>query len=132
VTTRVTTGALLEDALAAVGDADSALRIQLLSRLAAALRGEPTRERREQVSEEAVLAARRMGDPAALAYALDAVAAALHAPQTVERRLAEATEIVSLAGAVKDRERVYDGHEHAFWAAWEFGDPRAARASWPR
>jgi DNA-binding SARP family transcriptional activator len=119
---------LLEDALAAVGEADSALRIRLLSRLAAALRGEPSREPRERISEEAVQAARRMGDPAALAYALDAAGAAVHAPHTVERRLAEATEIVSLAGAVQDRERVYDGHEHAFWAAWEVGDP-ARRAS---
>jgi DNA-binding SARP family transcriptional activator/tetratricopeptide (TPR) repeat protein len=119
---------LLEDALAAVGEGDSALRIRLLSRLGAALRGEPSREPRERICEEAVKAARRMGDPAALAYALDAAGAALHAPQTVERRLAEATEIVSLAGAVRDRERVYDGHEHAFWAAWEFGDP-ARRAS---
>jgi DNA-binding SARP family transcriptional activator len=119
---------LLEDALAALDEADSALRVRLLSRLAAALRGEPSRERRERICEEAVQAARRLGDPATLAYALDAAGAALHAPHTVERRLAETTEIVSLAGAVKDRERVFDGHEHAFWAAWEFGDP-ARRAS---
>jgi DNA-binding SARP family transcriptional activator/tetratricopeptide (TPR) repeat protein len=119
---------LLEDALAAVGETDSALRIQLLSRLAASLRGEPSRERRERICEQAVQAARRLGDPAALAYALDAAEAALHAPHTVERRLTEATEIVSLAGAVKDRERLFDGHEHGFWAAWEFGDP-ARRAS---
>jgi DNA-binding SARP family transcriptional activator len=118
---------LMQDALAALGDADSALRVQLLSRLAAALRGEPSRERRERISEEAVRTARRLDDPAAIAYALDAAAAALHAPHTARRRLDEGREIVSLAQRTGDRERLFDGHEHAFWAAWELGDP-AARA----
>jgi DNA-binding SARP family transcriptional activator len=118
---------LLEDALAALGEADSTLRIQLLSRLGAALRGEPSRARRERICEEALKAARRFGDPAALAYALDAAEAALHAPHTAERRLAEATEIVAVAGPIGDRERLFDGHEHGFWAAWELGDaPRRA------
>jgi DNA-binding SARP family transcriptional activator len=118
---------LLQDALAALGDVDSALRVQLLSRLAAALRGEPSRERRERICEEAVQTARRIGDPAAVAYALDAAEVALHAPHTAQRRLDEGSEIVSLARATGDQERLFDGHEHAFWAAWELGDP-AVRA----
>ncbi|MGH2716504.1 MAG: ATP-binding protein, partial [Thermoleophilaceae bacterium] len=119
---------LLQDALAALGEADSTLRVRLLSRLAAALRGEPSRHRRERICEEAVRAARRVGDPAAVAYALAAADAALHAPHTAQRRLAEGSEIVSLAGTTGDRERLFDGHEHAFWAAWELGDP-ARRAT---
>jgi DNA-binding SARP family transcriptional activator len=118
---------LLQDALAALGNVDSALRVQLLSRLAAALRGEPSRDRRERICEEAVQRARRIGDPAAIAYALDAAEAALHAPHTAKTRLDEGMEIVSLALASGDRERLFDGHEHAFWAAWELGDP-AGRA----
>ncbi|HEX5980966.1 MAG TPA: hypothetical protein VFY52_07760, partial [Thermoleophilaceae bacterium] len=114
---------LLQDALAALGDVDSTLRVQLLSRLSAALRGEPSREHRERISEEAVETARRIGDPAAVAYALDAAEAALHAPHNAQVRLDEAREIVSLATATGDRERLFDGHEHAFWAAWELGDP---------
>jgi tetratricopeptide (TPR) repeat protein len=43
-------------------------------------------------------------------------------------RLADAGEIVSLSAAIGDRERLFDGHEHAFWAAWELGDP-ARRAT---
>ena len=119
---------LLQDALAALGEVDSALRVQLLSRLAAALRGEPSRERRVRICEEAVQTARRIGDPSAIAYALAAAEAALHAPHTAQRRLDEGSEIVSLARATGDRERLFDGHEHAFWAAWELGDP-TARAS---
>ena len=72
---------LLEDGLSALDDEDSVLRVQLLSRLAAALRHGPSRERRERMSEDAVQIARRIGDPATLAYALAAADAALHAPR---------------------------------------------------
>ena len=113
---------LLQDALAALGEVDSALRVQLLSRLAAALRGEPSRERRERICEEAIQTARRIGDPAALSYALAAAEAALHAPHTAQRRLDEGSEIVSLARQTGDRERLFDGFEHSFWASWELGD----------
>ena len=119
---------LLQDALTALDEADSTLRVRLLARLAAALRGEPSRERRERICEEAVHTAQRIGDPATLAYALSAAESALHAPQTVHRRLAAGQEIVSLVVGSGDRERLLDGHEHAFWAAWELGDP-ARRAT---
>jgi len=114
---------LLEDGLSAVGEADSVLRVQLLARLAAALRHGPSRERRERISEEAIQIARRIGDHATLAYALAAAACALHAPHNAHMRLAEGEEIVSLVAGTGDRERLFDGHEHSFWAAWELGDP---------
>ena len=113
---------LLQDALAALGEVDSALRVRLLARLAAALRGDPSRERRERICEEAIQTARRIGDPAALSYALAAAEAALHAPHTAQRRLNEGREIVSLASQTGDRERLFDGFEHSFWASWELGD----------
>ena len=114
---------LLEDGLSALGEADSVLRVQLLSRLAAALRHGPSRERRERISEEAIQIARRIGDPATLAYALAAAEAALHGPNNAHRALAEGEEIVSLVAGTGDRERLFDGHEQSFWAAWELGDP---------
>ena len=114
---------LLEDGLSALGEADSVLRVQLLSRLAAALRHGPSRERRERISEEAIQIARRIGDPATLAYALVAAEAALHGPNNAHRALAEGEEIVSLVAGTGDRERLFDGHEQSFWAAWELGDP---------
>ncbi len=114
---------LLEDALSALGEGDSGLRVQLLSRLAAALRGDPSHERRARLCEEAVQAARRLGEPAVIAYALDASESAVNGPDTVERRLADAAELVSLARSIGDRERLFDGYEHVYWAGWEVGDP---------
>ena len=119
---------LLEEGISVVGTADSALRVRLLSRLAAALRHGPTRARREVLMEEAIQMARRIGDPVTIASALTAAESALHAPHTVEARLANAGEIVELATVAGDRERLFDGHEHAFWASWEVSDPdRRAR-----
>ena len=119
---------LLEEGISVVGTADSALRVRLLSRLAAALRHGPTRARREVLMEEAIQMARRIGDPVTIASALTAAESALHAPHTVQARLANAGEIVELATVAGDRERLFDGHEHAFWASWEVGDPdRRAR-----
>jgi DNA-binding SARP family transcriptional activator len=114
---------LLEDALSALGEDESVLRVQLLSRLAAARRGEPTREHRERLREEALRAARRIGDPATLAYALDATLAAVEGPRNVEDQMPQADEVIALAERIGDRERLFAGHEHAFWIAWMLGDP---------
>ncbi len=114
---------LLEEALSGLGEEHDLLRVQLLSRLAAALRHAPSRERRERISEEALQIARAIGDPPTLAYALAAAAAALIAPHNAQARLAEGDEIVSQAATGGDRERLFDGHEHSYWAAWELGDP---------
>jgi DNA-binding SARP family transcriptional activator len=114
---------LLEDGLSALGEGDSVLRVQLLSRLAAALRSEPSRARRERLRDQAVEAARNIGDPATLAYALDAGLAATQGLRDGQEELAEAEEIIFLAESVGDRERAFDGHEHAFWVAWMHGDP---------
>ena len=76
------------------------------------------------MSDEAIQVARRIGDPVTLAYALAATeCCALHAPDTAHRRLADGEQIVSLATGTGDRERLFDGHVHSFWAAWEIGDP---------
>jgi DNA-binding SARP family transcriptional activator/tetratricopeptide (TPR) repeat protein len=112
---------LLEAALGALGDADSVLRVQLLSRLACALCDDPSRERREQVWEQAIRTARKLGDPATLAYALDAGIAATEGPHRVAESLHQADEVVSLAIENGDRERAFAGHEHAFWCAWQLG-----------
>ena len=114
---------LLEDALAGLSADDTALRVQLLSRLAAALRHAPSRERREQLGDEALRIARESADPPTLAYALAAASAALIAPYNARARLAEGEELVAVALRARDRERRFDGHEHAYWAAWELGDP---------
>jgi hypothetical protein len=63
---------LLEDVLAALPDGDSATRVRLMGRLACARRSDPDRESGAKLSEEAVEMARRLGERATLAYALDA------------------------------------------------------------
>ena len=113
---------LLEEGLAAVGEEDGILRVQLLSRLAAALRGEPTRRRRQEVCEESIRIARRLEDPATLAYALAAAESGLVGPDTARRRADEAAETIAIAKRIGDRERLFDGYEHRYWAAWELGD----------
>ena len=61
---------LLEEALAGLGDDDSALRARLLTRLASALYYSGATGRCTALSSEAVAMARRIGDPAALASVL--------------------------------------------------------------
>jgi DNA-binding CsgD family transcriptional regulator len=97
---------LLEEALAALGEADSPLRARLLARLARALLFTPQVERRLALSAQAVGLARRLGDPATLAAVL------VDRHQTIwgvdrfeaagERR-ALASEVVDLAERLVDR-----------------------------
>ena len=108
------------------------LRVQLLARLAAALRHAPSRERRERISEEAIQIARRIGDPATLAYALAAAEAALHAPHTAHRRLAEGEEIVSLVAGTGDGSGSSTGTSTRSGPPGSSATPIAARSSSPR
>ena len=63
---------LLDDALAAQGGADTALRARLAARLAGQLYWVPgSLPRRQALAAESVTVARRLGDPAALAACLD-------------------------------------------------------------
>jgi DNA-binding SARP family transcriptional activator len=103
---------LLEEGLAMLGEEEVELRTRLLARLAGALRDEPSRDRRDTLSREAVELARRTGNPAALAYALDGRCAAIVAPDTVAECLALATELREVAERIGDTERVVHGHLH--------------------
>jgi DNA-binding SARP family transcriptional activator len=103
---------LLEEGLAALPEGDLQLRVRLLARLAGALRDEPSRERRDRLSLEAVEVARHAQDPVALAYALDGRAAAIMAEDTLDECLALGTELRDLAERVGNPERVVQGHWH--------------------
>jgi len=89
--------ALLEDALAALGDADGTLRARVLARLGAELHWSADRPRGATLSREAVEMARRLGEASTLAYALFMRHLAAWSLDNVEERLAIATEIVELA-----------------------------------
>ena len=121
---------LLERALVALGDEDSPLRVRLLARLA----GGPLRgirfppERRFSLSRGALDMARRLGDPATLAYALDAHIPATETPKNTHETLAESTELLDLAIEAGEKERVLEAHEHRHERFVELGEMNHARA----
>jgi tetratricopeptide (TPR) repeat protein len=114
--------ALLEEALAGLGDEDSALRARLLARLALELyySGEP--DRRLALSEEAVELARRLDDPRTLATCLDARHYALWRPETVDERLEVAAELRLVAEQTGDPELELEGAGWTVVDLLELGD----------
>jgi DNA-binding CsgD family transcriptional regulator len=96
---------LLEEALAALGEADSPLRARVLAGLARALVSTPQVRRRLALSEDAVQMARRLGDPATLAAVLFGRHLAIWGSERAEvagERLAIVTEAVGLAEQIGD------------------------------
>ncbi len=119
---------LLEEALAALGEDDVELRVRLLSRLAGALRDEPSRDRRDALSKEAVALARGVGNPGALAYALDGRVAAILAPDTVSELFALATEQREVAERCGNMELVVGAGSWRVMAQLLVGDVPGAEA----
>jgi DNA-binding SARP family transcriptional activator/tetratricopeptide (TPR) repeat protein len=119
---------LLEEGLAALGDEDVELRVRLLARLSGALRDEPARERRDALSREAVELARRTGNLAALAYALDGRLYAIIAPDSIAECLDLGAELCDVAEQIGDTERLVQGHMHKFIAHVTIGDVHNATA----
>jgi class 3 adenylate cyclase len=123
---------LLEEALAGVGEEDSALRARLLGRLATELYFLPGSEaRREALSRDAVAMARRLRDPTTLADALRARHIAVWGPGNAEERLAITTEVVQLTGGGVEREI---GIAARFWRLadlLELGDLPTIDQEWP-
>jgi class 3 adenylate cyclase/tetratricopeptide (TPR) repeat protein len=118
---------LLEEALRALAEEDSALRVRLLARLAGGpLRDTLPPEPRVAMSRRAVDMARRLGDPSTLAYALNGSYNANWGPNPGER-LAIADELIEVAESAGDAEQAYAGHDSRFVVLLEAGDLRAAR-----
>jgi DNA-binding SARP family transcriptional activator len=121
---------LLEEALDRL-EGDSALRVGVLARACGALRAEPWRHaERAAIGNEAVASARRLGDPATLAYALEGKWAVLFdaVPDNPEERLAVATEMAQLGHDSGVKERAWSGHLARLVVLTERGDRRAADA----
>jgi tetratricopeptide (TPR) repeat protein len=114
--------ALLEEALAAVGPSASGLRARLLSRLSVALSAGDQEHRRIELSEDAIAAAREVGDLAALGHALAAHSDATAGPDYSEARRDEAGEIVELARRSMDRPLELLGRRLRAVASLELGD----------
>ena len=89
--------ALLEEALERIGPDEGALRARLLARIATALYyRHGTAERRESLVNEAVSMARRVDDPATLAYVLSNGQLGTWGPDTTERDLDWVEELLVL------------------------------------
>ena len=118
--------AVLEEALGGLGEEDSPLRARLLARLSLELyyAGQP--ERRMALSEEAVAIARRIGDPATLASALDARHYVLWRPENVEERLEVAAELRRIAEEAGDLELELEGAGWTVVDLLELGDVAGA------
>ncbi len=118
--------ALLEEALAALGDEDSPLRARLLARLALELYYSGDPDRRVALSEEAVDLARRLGDPRTLATCLDARHYALWRPENVNERLEVAAELRRVAEETGDPELELEGAGWTVVDLLELGDIQGA------
>jgi hypothetical protein len=120
---------LLERALAAIGEGDHPLRVRLLSRLGAGpLRDAHDPTRRRTITSDALEAARRLGDPSTLAYALDGYISAHHSPDATVEQVGRATELIDVALRAGDLERAIEGYEHRAAGLMELGDLPGAAA----
>lgn len=121
--------ALLEDALAALPEEDTATRARLLARLAMEFHFSPEEERRARLSDEAVAMARRLADRRLVAETLGARHIALWCPENVVEQLATATEVCRIARDIADRELELQGEYWRVCDLLELGDAVAVDES---
>jgi predicted ATPase/DNA-binding SARP family transcriptional activator len=101
---------LLEEALAALPETRTALRARLLGRLAMELHFSNQPERCQALARQAVTLARGVGDPATLAFALNAHHWAQRGQDEVAELLAIADQIIRHAEASAELELALQGH----------------------
>jgi hypothetical protein len=111
---------LLEEALVAVGENGGALRARLLARLAGA-------GRRPSLSLEAVNLARRLDDPATLAWALQARLVFVWGPDNLDEVIALCEELIAAAERAGDLEQALNGHATRVTLLATLGRTAAAR-----
>jgi hypothetical protein len=116
---------LLTGALEALGDAAPVLQVRLLARRAVI--AEDAEDRRVH-SEQAVQAAKQLGDEALLAEVLSARLYVLWAPDTAQERLATSPQIIQLAERTGEVRRELDGRMWRLIALLEFGRVAEAEA----
>jgi tetratricopeptide (TPR) repeat protein len=112
---------LLEEALAMIPQDDSALRAKVLAQMALACYHMPG-DRRLLLSQSALEMARRVGDAAAQVAALFSRAISLEGYEKAHERLDVATEIVSTAERLGNKEMALRGHLRRIRELLEFGD----------
>jgi DNA-binding SARP family transcriptional activator/tetratricopeptide (TPR) repeat protein len=119
---------LLEEAVAALGAADSSLKARVLAHLVSALRSAAP-SRAASFARQAVEMGRRLGDVHTIIYAREARLSAIHDPGEPGDAVRDAEEVVRLAEEVGDWERAFGAYEHLLYTTWTLGKPDAtARA----
>src|SRR5262249_34800425 len=113
---------LLDQALHVLDPADSALRARLLARLASELSYAPADTRRHELGAQAVAMAERVGDPAALGYALVRRLIVLLEPGNAGQRQLLGSSILDLARRTADRELAAEGRGWQLFSHLELGD----------
>jgi hypothetical protein len=118
---------LLEEALMLLGSDDERLRVRLLGRLSCAWRSSPDkRQQSDALSRQALDIARRLDEPATLSYALLTRFWATWWPENPHDRRPLASEVLAVAEAAHDKERVIDARLMLWCIHSELGDMRAA------
>jgi tetratricopeptide (TPR) repeat protein len=119
--------ALCEETLDALPPGDSKPRAMVAARLAGELYFLPeASERRRALTDDAVAMARRLDDPAVLAYVLGSAHWGMWTPGTARERLAIAEEILQLGRTVGNRGLELSGAQWAFGDLMELGDAERA------
>ena len=117
---------LLEEGLQALGEAESALRARTLGSLARALLYAGLQQQAAVYAEQAVAMARRVSDPAALAFNLDVILDVPLGPEQTEARLTDAMEVLRLSEAAGDTELMGNAYSRLLLFRLELGDIQAA------
>jgi DNA-binding CsgD family transcriptional regulator len=118
---------LLLEALDAIGAADSVLRTRLLARLAVALHDTASPERRRALSDQAIVMARRIGDPSTLAAALLDRQVAIASQERPEHWLTVSSEVIRLARQTSNRRLEVRARSLRIGNFTELGDMDAVR-----
>jgi DNA-binding SARP family transcriptional activator len=113
---------LVEEAIERLSPDDSALRAQLLARLAAARYWSTPAAYRESLAGEAIAVARRVGDPATLALVLSDAHRATWDPDSPERSLPWTSEIYAIAERLGNMELAMVGHSWRISLLLELGE----------
>lgn len=120
---------VLRNALAGLDAGQDALRARLKARLAVALYWTPDAEARMKEADEAVSIARRLEDPATLAYALAHWQGAASSPERTESCLEAAGELFTLAESIGEFQLALPARIRQIGYLLEMGDlPGAERA----
>src|SRR5262249_31167196 len=114
--------ALLERALADLDDRDSALRAQVMGKLAPLLTLTTHAQSAASLARAAIEMARRVGDRGVLAYVLDATPYATWGPDNLDERIALAEELMRLANEIGDARLPAEAHAWRASHYLELGD----------